>query len=123
MSFKFLFLLAILAFSNVFAQKKELEDARNYVESSLNDSTLHNVVKKKSSTSLIDKKSAVSIAEIVLFQVYGKEKIINQRPYKTYQINNFWLIEGTLSKGKIGGVFQIIIDDRTAEIKRLTHGK
>lgn len=51
-----------------------------------------------------------------------KKNILKQRPYKTYRINNFWLIEGTL-KGYIGGVFQIIIDDRTGEIKRITHGE
>lgn len=123
MSFKFLLFATLFLSSITFAQNKELEDAKNYVKLSLKDPTLPNVVKKKSLTSLIDKKAAISIAEIILFQVYGKEKIIDQRPYKTYQINNFWLIEGTLSKGKKGGVFQIIIDDRTAEIKRLTHGK
>lgn len=121
---KILQILLILVFSSSFSQSKnpDLERARKFVEESLNDKTAHNVIVKKTSQHLLEKQTIIKIAEAALFQIYGKENILKQRPYKTYRINNFWLIEGTL-KGYIGGVFQIIIDDRTGEIKRITHGE
>ena len=121
---KILQILLILVFSTSFAQSKnpDLERARKFVEESLNDKTAHNVIVKKTSQHLLEKQTIIKIAEAALFQIYGKENILKQRPYKTYRINNFWLIEGTL-KSYFGGVFQIIIDDRTGEIKRITHGK
>ena len=121
---KVLQILLILVFSSSFSQSKnpDLERARKFVEESLNDKTAHNVIVKKTSQHLLEKQTIIKIAEAALFQIYGKENILKQRPYKTYRINNFWLIEGTL-KSYFGGVFQIIIDDRTGEIKRITHGK
>lgn len=122
---KVLQILLILVFSTSFAQSKnpDLERARKFVEESLNNKTANNVIVKKTSKSLLQKETVIKIAELVLFQIYGKENILRQKPYKTYRINNFWLIEGTLQEGFKGGVFQIIIDDRTGEIKRITHGK
>ncbi len=122
---KVLQILLILVFSISFAQSKnpDLERARKFVEESLNDKTAHNVIVKKTSQHLLEKQTIIKIAEATLFQIYGKENILRQKPYKTYRINNFWLIEGTLQEGFKGGVFQIIIDDRTGEIKRITHGK
>ena len=122
---KVLQILLILVFSTSFAQSKnpDLERARKFVEESLNDKTAHNVIVKKTSQNLLEKQTIIKIAEATLFQIYGKENILRQKPYKTYRINNFWLIEGTLQEGFKGGVFQIIIDDRTGEIKRITHGK
>ena len=122
---KVLQILLILVFSSSFAQSKnpDLERARKFVEESLNDKTAHNVIVKKTSQHLLEKQTIIKIAEATLFQIYGKENILRQKPYKTYRINNFWLIEGTLQEGFKGGVFQIIIDDRTGEIKRITHGK
>lgn len=122
---KIIQILLILAFSTSFAQSKnsDLEEARKFVEESLNDKSIHNVIVKKTNKSLLKKETVINIAEAVLFQIYGKENILMQKPYKTFKINNFWLIEGTLEENFKGGVFQIIIDDRTGEIKRITHGK
>ncbi|GGP05067.1 hypothetical protein GCM10010992_19790 [Cloacibacterium rupense] len=122
---KIIQILLILFFSASFAQSKnsDLEEARKFVEESLNNKTAHNVIVKKTSQHLLEKQTIIKIAEATLFQIYGKENILRQKPYKTYRINNFWLIEGTLQEGFKGGVFQIIIDDRTGEIKRITHGK
>lgn len=122
---KIIQILLILTFSTSFAQSKnsDLEEARKFIEESLNDKNVHNVIVKKTNKSLLKKETVINIAEAVLIQIYGKENILKQRPYKTYRINNFWLIEGTLKENFKGGVFQIIIDDRTGEIKRITHSK
>ena len=88
---KVLQILLILVFSTSFAQSKnpDLERARKFVEESLNNKTAHNVIVKKTSKSLLQKETVIKIAELVLFQIYGKENILRQKPYKTYRINNF----------------------------------
>jgi len=67
--------------------------------------------------------TAISVAEPILFSIYGKDNITKQRPYEIYFIDNYWVIAGTLPKGYLGGTFLIIIDSKDSEIIRITHGK
>ena len=87
----------------------------------INDSTLHNAIGKDEI--ITNEKTAISIAEPLLFSVYGKENIIKQRPYKIGKVQNYWVVSGSLPKPQIGGVFEIIIDSKNGEIIRLTHGE
>lgn len=99
---------------------------KNYAEqelkSALTDTTKHNVI---SSENIILKDSliATTVAETVLFSIYGKTNITKQKPYEINHLNNFWVLNGTLPKGSLGGTFLIIIDDRNARIIKITHGK
>jgi hypothetical protein len=96
--------------------------AEEELKFSLNDSTKHNIL--KSQTIIIkDSLTATTIAESILFGIYGKENIIKQKPYEIYHIKNYWLLTGTLPKGWLGGTFLIIIDDRNSQIIKITHGK
>ena len=52
-----------------------------------------------------------------------KKNIENQKPYDIYEIDEYWIISGTLTKGTDGGTFMIIIDSRNYKVLRLTHGK
>jgi hypothetical protein len=107
MKLKFFTVFFILFSSIVFSQNDEKE---------------HNVIDNK--TILIkDNLTAIKIAEPILFKVYGKEKIISQKPYKTELNNKTWIIRGSLKEGEIGGTFLIIIDATNSKIIRLTHGK
>ena len=87
----------------------------------INDSTLHNAIGKDEI--ITNEKTAISIAEPLLFSVYGKENIVKQRPYKIGKVQNYWVISGSLPKPQIGGVFEMIIDSKNGEIIRLTHGE
>lgn len=87
----------------------------------INDSTLHNAIGKDEI--ITDEKTAISIAEPLLFSVYGKENIVKQRPYKIGKVQNYWVVSGSLPKPQIGGVFEMIIDSKNGEIIRLTHGE
>ena len=87
----------------------------------INDSTLHNAIGKDEI--ITDEKTAISIAEPLLFSVYGKENIVKQRPYKIGKVQNYWVISGSLPKPQIGGVFEIIIDSKNGQVIRLTHGE
>ncbi len=87
----------------------------------INDSTLHNAIGKDEI--ITDEKTAISIAESLLFSVYGKENIVKQMPYKIGKVQNYWVVSGSLPKPQIGGVFEMIIDSKNGEIIRLTHGE
>ena len=97
-----------------------IEAAKVTLEKILTDTTLH----IDSNRELIkDEKTAVAIAESILFSLFGQKNIEYQRPYETYKIRNYWSIEGTLPRGAVGGTFLIIIDSRDGRIISLTHEK
>ena len=96
--------------------------ANEELKSALKDTTRHNVI--NNSTIIIkDSLTATTIAETVLFKIYGKTNITKQRPYEIHHINNYWVLNGTLPKGTLGGTFLIIIDDRNSRVIKITHGK
>ena len=74
-------------------------------------------------TLINDKEMAIAIAESILFKIYGRENIIEQRPFESYMINKYWYISGTLPKDWNGGVFEIIINSKNAQVIKLIHGK
>lgn len=98
------------------------QHAEKELESTLNDINRHNVV--KSETIIIkDSLTAIAVAEPILFGIYGESNITKQRPYEIYHIDNYWVISGTLAKGRKGGTFLIIINDRNSQVIKITHGK
>jgi hypothetical protein len=69
-----------------------------------------------------DKKTAIAIAEAVLFPIYGEKNIRQQRPYVVKHARGKWIIEGApLPPGFAGGVFHIEIGQRDARILKLWH--
>jgi hypothetical protein len=74
-------------------------------------------------TILKEKKSAIHFAESVVFERYGKHTIIKQRPYEVYNIDNYWIIKGTLPRGDTGGTFLIIINAKDCRVVKLMHEK
>jgi hypothetical protein len=73
---------------------------------------------------LIKKAStAIAIVEPILFELYGKQQIISERPYEVYLLDGYWYLSGTIPKDWKGGGFEIILSARNGEIIRLTHYK
>ncbi len=70
-----------------------------------------------------DEKQFIRIVEPILFDIYGKERIIDERPYEVYFAKNYWIISGSLTPGVEGGVFMAIMDARNCEIIRIEHGE
>ena len=66
---------------------------------------------------------AIKVAETLLYDIYGEKNIIRQKPYEVYNLENYWVIIGTLPKGSLGGTFLIIINAINAQVIKLTHGK
>jgi len=103
-----------------FASKKT--DAENQLKLALKDTVQHNVIDNKNII-IKDSLTAISISELILFNIYGKKNITNQKPYEIDLIDNYWIIRGTLPKGYKGGNFLIILDSRNSKIIKITHGK
>ncbi len=70
-----------------------------------------------------DEKQFIKIIEPILFDIYGKDRIIDERPYEVYFAKNYWIISGTLTPCVEGGVFMAIMDARNCEIIRIEHGE
>jgi hypothetical protein len=68
-----------------------------------------------------DRETAIKIAEVVLFRLYGERDIISQRPYKVTEHGDIWLISGTLKEGDLGSVFGVAISKQTGAILHLEH--
>ncbi len=98
------------------------EVAEKELKEALSNQTQHNVVDNKRLL-LSDEKTAISVAEPILFSIYGESNIKEQRPYESYLIGNHWVIKETLLQGFFGGTFLIILDARNAQVLKITHGK
>jgi hypothetical protein len=70
-----------------------------------------------------DKETAIAVAEPILFGIYGREQIVNERPYTIQKTGPYWCMEGHLKEGMDGGIFRIQIDARDGRVVGLIHGK
>ena len=68
-------------------------------------------------------KIAFQIAEPILIQIYGKEKIESEKPFNINLEKDVWIIEGHLDKGLLGGVAYIEIQKRDGKILKVIHTK
>ena len=119
----FLIITTISSSQNIKNRKKsQLIYANEELNAALNEKNRPNGIDNK--TIIIkDSITALNIAEPILFGVYGKKKIIEQKPYQIIFTENHWIINGTLPEGYKGGTFLIIIDARNCKIVKLIHGK
>ncbi|WP_291147872.1 YbbC/YhhH family protein [Flavobacterium sp. UBA7680] len=122
----FLVVFLILSF-NAYSQNKRLilgkEYAQKELKTTLSEEAPGNYVDNERIL-LKDKSSAIKVAESILFGIYGKQNILDQKPYEVYFLDKYyWFIEGTLPENSKGGTFLIIIDARNSKILRITHGK
>lgn len=97
-----------------------IENAKQELAAALENTTEKKFIVDKV---IKDKKTAVSVSEAMLFNIYGKEKIVKQRPYEGFLINGYWVLNGTLPQGWDGGTFLIIINSIDGKVIKLTHGK
>ncbi len=94
----------------------------NYIDTIIVERNNYNEIDKKRIL-IKDEKTFVNIIEPILFDIYGRENIISERPYEVYFAKNYWIISGDLPPTVEGGVFKAIMDARTCEIIRIEHGE
>jgi NTF2 fold immunity protein len=108
--------------NEILHRKKGIDSAKNELERALNDTTKLEILDEKE---LLIKKenTAIQVAEPLLFEIYGKSKIEAEKPYEAYLINNYWVINGTMSTFSFGGTFSIVIDARNSKVINIIHSK
>ncbi|MDB4180655.1 YbbC/YhhH family protein [Flavobacteriaceae bacterium] len=125
MKIRIILIIGLIISINMQAQESEknAEDykyAKQLLEYALKNKSYRTEIGFK----LIPKKeNAINYAQIILFELYGKEKIESQKPYKVNLINNYWIITGTLPKEMVGGVFEMVFDSRNGKVLILEHGQ
>ncbi|MES2428984.1 MAG: YbbC/YhhH family protein [Bacteroidota bacterium] len=111
----FILLLLLPLFS--LGQTNEL---RKTIKEALADKTSKQVCVTKV---IPDKLTAITIAEPILFKIYGKAQIISEKPYNVNLIDDYWVLEGSLPKGYVGGTFFIILSSKDGRVIKLIHYK
>lgn len=98
--------------------------ARKRVQEILMDTSKRPWIDKNGVILIKTKEAAISIAEPILFEIYGGEQILTERPYGVHKIDDYWFISGSLPRYyTFGGGFEIILDSRDGKVMSLTHYK
>ena len=122
--FKIIFNLLSVLFIFSCSKNPEIFKENNnlkHAESELKNTLIKNAVLPDKV--IQDSQTAVDVAENTLFNIYGKENIIQQRPYDVNFTENHYVINGTLPQNMKGGTFLIILNSKDGKIIKLTHGK
>jgi hypothetical protein len=84
--------------------------------------TAQNISREFPNGLVSDQKTAITIAEAVLFHVYGEKAIRDQRPYIVKHVRDKWIINGAPPpRGMAGGSFHIVISQRDGRVLEITH--
>ena len=103
-----------------YGQNSDEQHAKDAVKKALEDKNY----KPFYDTLIKDKETAIAVAESILFKIYDRKKILDEKPYKCYLIDGYWHISGTLPKKyDFGGVFEIIISSKDGKVIKIIHGK
>jgi hypothetical protein len=65
----------------------------------------------------------VRIARKALINIYGKEVVRQEEPFSAMLYKGNWIVTGTLPKGWVGGVAQVIIGRADGCIIHIEHGQ
>ena len=71
-----------------------------------------------------DAKDLLKKVEAIWIEKYG-ERIKNQKPYQVFydEVNDVWLVHGTLRSNRMGGVANILVDNDTGKVLAVWHDK
>ncbi|WP_188051733.1 YbbC/YhhH family protein [Flavobacterium sp. GP15] len=116
------FVIMQISCNQVLHNKLGIENAKKELENALNDTTKLAIL-DKNELLIKEENTAIKVAEPILFEIYGKSKIEDEKPYEAYLINNYWVINGTINRFSFGGAFSIIIDARNSKVVNVIHYK
>ncbi|GIJ94022.1 hypothetical protein CAPN002_12400 [Capnocytophaga stomatis] len=116
-------------------QKKELaktaderlffgkEYAESILKEVLTENEAHNLLSKDEFQIIPDEKILLEVIEPILFKHYPKSVIEDQKPYEIHDLEQYFVILGTLPIGMRGGTFEIIVRKKDAQILKLSHSR
>lgn len=83
-----------------------------------------NVYSQKHSIAIKDTVSLIKYVEPILFEAYGREHILAERPYKISIKKGIWTVDGSLSDSFTkGGAFHIEVKAKDGKVVKLIHYK
>jgi hypothetical protein len=112
--------LTLFSFCLSAQEQNDKSYAKQQLELALKDTIQPNAINDQV---IIDSSIVIKVIEPILFKIYGKEHIIEQRPYDISFIDKYWIINGTMKEVHPGGTFLIIVDSRNGQIIKLIHGE
>ena len=126
MSFKINLFLFLLLFSNCNKKswvKLNIDEANSCIFEFAQHDSLYKLYPNKKL--IYNEDIAISIAEVYLFDRFGKERIENEKPYKINIVNGCWVIEGNDSREteEKAGSFVIVISSVDGKVIGLAHYK
>ena len=121
--FAILVMFSLISCNNSLHDKLGVEVAKEELKNALSTDTTKLEILDKNELLIKNENTAISIAEPILFDIYGKSKIEDEKPYEVYLIDNYWVINGTLNRFSSGGTFVIIIDARNSKVLKIIHYK
>nr|MBP6758279.1 hypothetical protein [Flavobacterium sp.] len=118
------FILITILFSSSFVCSSQTKENRFFLGKKFAEKELEFALSKQNQNNVLDddesllkdSNTAIKIAELILFNIYGKVNILDEKPYEIYLIKNYWVIQGTLPKKSKGGTFLIILNAKNAEV-------
>lgn len=81
------------------------------------------LISSKSDLLLETDSIALIISEIIVSHKYGRDKVLNQKPFIIQSLQDTWIVKGSLSLGVLGGVFLIEIQKKDCRVLQIIHGK
>ena len=71
-----------------------------------------------------DSKDLLKKVEAIWIKKYGN-RIKKQKPYQVFydEVNDVWLVHGTLRSNRMGGVANILVDNDTGKVLAVWHDK
>ena len=116
-----LILLPIVFFGQNFKNRNIVgeDSARRAVKTAL----AYDASRSYSDTLIKNSESAISIAETILVNAYGKALINSEKPFECYLVDGYWYLRGTLPKSYTGDVFEMIMSAKDGRVIKIMHGK
>ncbi|MEQ9169533.1 MAG: NTF2 fold immunity protein [Marinoscillum sp.] len=99
----------------------ENSNVRELLDRALSNNSNENI--STNLTEIDDEETAIKAVEPILFEGYGTENILEQKPYKVSKIDNYWVIEGKQKEPLPGGVFHLVLESKSGIVIYLTHDK
>ena len=67
--------------------------------------------------------SAIAQAEIMLFELYGRERVLAQQPYRVERHGPNWELHGTRTHGLVGDTFALTLRASDGQVVEKEMGK
>ena len=121
--FGLLIFIIVLATTQCSSRKTHQFDSREYWKRELNEILADTSNQFYADTLITNEKTALAIAEPILAAKYGQTEIDREKPLVAIKVNNYWIINGTLPKGYVGGTATVILRATDGKVIILTHYK